>query len=46
MWHALYGAKAGWFRKDSNGEDFPSGKEIGEEVREKLWVHTLEVTGR
>ena len=42
MWYALYGAKAGWYRKDSRGEDFPSGKEIGEDEIRRTFVRIAE----
>ncbi len=45
MWHGLYTSKAGWSRKDGHGEDVPP-KSISPELRNKLWEHTLEVTGR
>ncbi|KAI0089237.1 hypothetical protein BDY19DRAFT_993454 [Irpex rosettiformis] len=45
MWHGLYASpKTGWFRKDSRGEEM-SPKSISPESRNKLWDHTLEVTG-
>ncbi|KAI0796240.1 NAD(P)-binding protein [Irpex lacteus] len=45
MWHGAYAGKAGWFRKDNHGEDVPP-KSISPELRNKLWEHTLEITGR